>query len=103
MRCLALFPGSRAGRRVLGRAETTGTGEAVGMQATVGDRLRIHGHNVGDPDKMGEIVEVHGQSGEPPYVVRFDDGHTGLVFPGPDAVVEHPARKGGGQRKAARK
>lgn len=25
--------------------------------------------------------------GGPPYIVRFDDGHTGLVFPGPDAVV----------------
>jgi len=23
-------------------------------------------------------------------LVRFDDGHTSLVFPGPDAVVEHP-------------
>jgi hypothetical protein len=25
--------------------------------------------------------------------VRFDDGHTGLVFPGPDAIIEHPRRK----------
>ena len=24
------------------------------MQAAVGDRLHIHGHNVGDPDKKGE-------------------------------------------------
>ncbi len=70
------------------------------MQAAVGDRLHIHGHNVGDPDKMGEIVEVHGKAGEPPYLVRFDDGHTGLVFPGPDAVIEHPARGGGGRKRA---
>jgi len=72
------------------------------MQATVGDMLRIHGHNVGDPDKTGEIVEVHGHAGEPPYVVRFDDGHTGLVFPGPDAVVEGTHRKSG-QAKTTRK
>jgi hypothetical protein len=26
--------------------------------------------------------------------VRFDDGHTGLVFPGPDASIEHPRRRG---------
>jgi hypothetical protein len=26
--------------------------------------------------------------------VRFDDGHTGQVFPGPDAIIEHPRRKG---------
>jgi hypothetical protein len=70
------------------------------MQAAVGDRLHIHGHCVGYPDRMGEIVEVHGQAGEPPYLVRFDDGHTGLVFPGPDAVVEHPARAGGARKTA---
>ena len=29
-----------------------------------------------------------------PYLVRFDDGHTGLVFPGPDAIIEHPHTKG---------
>ena len=37
---------------------------------------------------MGEIIEVKGPGGTPPYLVRFDDGHQGLVFPGPDAVVE---------------
>ena len=58
------------------------------MQATVGDRLLVHGNVVGHADKMGEIVEVRGRTGAPPYLVRFDDGHTGLVFPGPDAVVE---------------
>ena len=58
------------------------------MQAIVGDRLHVHRNTVGQPDRSGEIIEVRGQGGEPPYVVRFDDGHTGLVFPGPDAVVE---------------
>jgi hypothetical protein len=58
------------------------------MQATVGDRLHVHGNTVGQPDHSGEIIEVRGPGGGPPYVVRFDDGHTGLVFPGPDAVVE---------------
>ena len=63
------------------------------MQAVVGDRLHVHGNAVGQSDKTGEIVEVRDASGEPPYLVRFDDGHTGLVFPGPDAIVE-PKRKG---------
>ena len=70
------------------------------MRAAIGDRLHIRGNCVGTPDKIGEIVEVKGKAGEPPYLVRFDDGHTGLVFPGPDAVVEAKAR-GGGARKAA--
>lgn len=59
------------------------------MEATIGDKICIHGNVVGHADRRGEIVEVHGDAGEPPYLVRFDDGHTGLVFPGPDAVIEH--------------
>jgi Domain of unknown function (DUF1918) len=61
------------------------------MEATKGDRICVHGNSVGQPDKHGEIVEVHGTKGEPPYLVKFDDGRTSLVFPGPDAVIEHPA------------
>lgn len=58
------------------------------MQATIGDRLHVHGATVGEPDRIGEIVEVHGRDGTPPFLVRFADGHTRLVYPGPDAVVE---------------
>jgi Domain of unknown function (DUF1918) len=57
------------------------------MEAMIGDKICIHGSTVGHPDKHGEIVEVHGNAGEPPYVVRFPDGHTRLLFPGPDAVI----------------
>jgi hypothetical protein len=63
------------------------------MQAAVGDRLHVRGHIVGQSERMGEIVEVRGAGGEPPYLVRFDDGHTSLVFPGPDAVIQHPRKK----------
>ncbi|HEY8458450.1 MAG TPA: DUF1918 domain-containing protein [Actinopolymorphaceae bacterium] len=66
------------------------------MQAQVGDRLHVFGRQVGNPGKTGEIIEVRGERGSPPYVVRFDDGHEALVFPGPDAVVEQAGRSGGG-------
>jgi hypothetical protein len=59
------------------------------MQAAVGDRLHVHGRNVGNADQLGEIIEVRGDNGAPPYLVRYPDGHEGLVFPGPDCVVEH--------------
>jgi hypothetical protein len=62
------------------------------MQASIGDRLHVHGNAVGQPDKIGIIVEVRGAVGGPPYQVRFEDGHTCLVFPGPDAVVEPVAK-----------
>ncbi|WP_017592963.1 DUF1918 domain-containing protein [Nocardiopsis potens] len=57
------------------------------MQATVGDRVRINSRVVGMKELTGEIVEVRGPSGEPPYVVRFEDGHERLIFPGPDALI----------------
>ena len=74
------------------------------MHAVVGDRLHVHGNVVGHPDRMGVIVEVRDAGGEQPYMVRFDDGHTCLVFPGPDAVIEHPAKKAGSapKRKTAK-
>lgn len=62
------------------------------MQAHIGDRLVVKGHHTGEPDRDGEILEVHGDNGDPPYLVRWsDDGHEGLVFPGPDAFVEQVA------------
>jgi hypothetical protein len=59
------------------------------MQATIGDRLHVHSNIVGAHDKIGEIVEVRGDDGAPPYLVRFSDGHESLIYPGPDCVVEH--------------
>jgi hypothetical protein len=65
---------------------TSAPREAV-MEAMTGDKICIHGNTVGHPDTHGEIIEVHGNAGEPPYLVRFPDGHTRLLFPGPDAVI----------------
>jgi len=64
------------------------------VKAAVGDRIIVRSRHLAEPDRQGEIVEVRGAGGEPPYLVRFDDGHTSLVFPGPDAVIEHRRRKG---------
>lgn len=57
------------------------------MHATVGDRLHVHGRLVGNADQEAEIIEVRGADGAPPYLVRYPDGHEGLVYPGPDCVV----------------
>lgn len=59
------------------------------MQATVGDRLVVESNKVGSPRREGEIIEVKGPDGAPPYVVRWSDGHEGLSYPGPDAHVTH--------------
>jgi Domain of unknown function (DUF1918) len=63
------------------------------MHAVVGDRLHVRGNAVGHPDRVGLIVEIRDSGGAPPYLVQFDDGRTCLIFPGPDAIVEHPPKK----------
>ena len=58
--------------------------------AAVGDRLVVRSRHLDGPVRDGEIIEVEHADGTPPYVVRWsDDGHEALVFPGPDAYVEH--------------
>ena len=60
------------------------------LRATVGDRLVIKRHRVGEPDRDAEILEVRGRDGQPPSVVRWsDDGRIGYVLPGSDAFVQH--------------
>jgi hypothetical protein len=61
------------------------------MKAEVGDRIAIMSRHLDETVREGEIVAVHGTAGAPPYVVHWlDTGHTGVLFPGPDAIVQHP-------------
>ena len=58
------------------------------MQAAVGDHLVVHGTHVDDRERDGEVLEVRGPSGAPPYLVRWtDSGQEALVYPGPDAQI----------------
>jgi hypothetical protein len=73
------------------------------MRAQVGDRLVVRGTRPGVPRRDGEVIEVRGWAGSPPYLVRWsDDGHVGLYFPAADAFiapVDFPAPPG---RRAGR-
>lgn len=62
------------------------------MQAEVGDKLHVHGKVVGQQEQVVEVVEVRGDGGAPPYLVRHPDGHEALLFPGADTSVEHARR-----------
>lgn len=60
------------------------------MHAHVGDELVIVGHRVGEPKRVGQILEVRGDDGGPPYLVNWDDsGRRTLLFPGPDCSIKH--------------
>jgi len=59
------------------------------MQAKVGDGITVMGRRQGDEERHGEIIEVHGEGGSPPYLVRWRDGSESVFFPSSDAVVQH--------------
>jgi hypothetical protein len=59
------------------------------MQANTGDRLVVKGRHIGDPDREAVVLEVHGQDGAPPYLVRWNDGHESVFVPSSDTTVEH--------------
>ncbi len=61
------------------------------MRAQAGDELTVKGLRQGDADRHGEILEVHGSDGAPPYLVRWRDGHETVFFPSSDTIVEHHA------------
>ncbi len=64
------------------------------MKASVGDRILIAAAALGKSVRDGEILEVRGPDGTPPYLVQWsDDGAQTLFFPGPDAQLEHYAHE----------
>lgn len=62
----------------------------VDMRARPGQQIIVRGHWVGEHERRGRILGVHGHDGRPPYLVRWDDtGRESLLFPGTDAFVDH--------------
>jgi len=55
------------------------------MRGNVGDWIIQHSRRVDQADRVGTIVEVHGEDG--PFLVRFEGRDPCLVFPGPDAEI----------------
>jgi hypothetical protein len=68
-----------------------------GRSVAPGDRLVVHAHHLGEVGQDAEVLEARGPDG--PYLVRWeDDGHVTLIYPGPDATIEHFS--GGNARRA---
>jgi hypothetical protein len=57
------------------------------MKAHQGDRIILAASHTDAPMTDGVVLEVRGTNGEPPYLVRWADGHTGLLYPGPGSVL----------------
>jgi hypothetical protein len=61
------------------------------MHAKPGDVLIVEGQRAETHQRQATVLEVRSADGSPPYLVRWEDGHEGLVYPGPDARITSPA------------
>ncbi|MFJ9553656.1 dsRBD fold-containing protein [Nocardiopsis sp. NPDC101807] len=63
------------------------------MRAEVGDRLVVESPRDDAHRRTGVVTGIRGAGGSPPYQVHWsgaEGGHDALVYPGPDAHIEHP-------------
>lgn len=57
------------------------------MRAKPGDRIILAAPVIDGPLRDGEVLEARGDDGAPPYLIRWSDGHEGLLYPGPGSVL----------------
>ena len=62
-------------------------------RATPGDVVVIHGHRLGETERLGEILEVFGEPGHEHFRVRWDDDHESVFYPGNDATIRTRRRR----------
>jgi len=57
------------------------------MRALPGDHIILATPTIEGALREGEVIETRGADGQPPYLVRWTDGHEGLLYPGPGSVL----------------
>lgn len=57
------------------------------VQAARGDTVEVSGRRVGDSGRKGEILDVLGAAGHPHYLVRWEDGHESVLYPGEGTTI----------------
>jgi rRNA processing protein Gar1 len=62
-------------------------------EANQGDLVAIHGHHVGERERLGEILEVLGAPDHVHFRVRWDDDRESIFYPSSDAIVRRQQRK----------
>jgi uncharacterized protein DUF1918 len=59
------------------------------MRAHKGDTVVVPHPHTGSSARKGQIVEVKGEDGGPPFAVQWSDGTRAEAFvPGPEATIE---------------
>lgn len=52
-----------------------------------GDVVVVSGRRVGEPARLGEILEILGPIERPHYRVRWEDGHESVLYPGETTAI----------------
>lgn len=55
--------------------------------AEPGDLVKTAGRRVGDPGRTGEIIAVLGEEEHLHYLVRWEDGHESILYPGEGTTI----------------
>jgi hypothetical protein len=61
--------------------------------ALPGDLVVVSGHHQGEPERLGEILEVRKEDATTSFVVRWEDEHESVFFPGSDAHVRPSSKR----------
>jgi hypothetical protein len=60
-----------------------------GLRGRVGDLVVVEGRRVGQGRRIGEILEVLGESGHEHYRVRWEADRESVFYPSSDATIQH--------------
>jgi hypothetical protein len=63
------------------------------MDAKIGDEIVVDAALTGGTPREGAIIQIRHEGGVLHYVVRWDDGHETVFFPGSDAHVVRTGRR----------
>lgn len=58
------------------------------MHAKKGDHIVVDSNKVGSPARTGEVLEVVEGTDRESYLVRWEDGHESVFYPGPGMRVD---------------
>ena len=64
----------------------------AGETVAAGDVVEVSGRHIGDPGRLGEIVEVLGVPGHLHYLVRWEDEHVSVLYPGEGTTIRSRPR-----------
>jgi Ala-tRNA(Pro) deacylase len=63
------------------------------VRAEKGDLIEVSGRRVGDRIRTGEILEALGSDEHLHFLIRWEDGHESILYPGEGTTIRH-ARRG---------